>query len=102
MNTQTASNPLSSINQQILDEFNKQHNLWAHALISTADYCNYLEWNERKFSEEIYFGHIQQTLTLIPEIPNYKRLFAIHSRISQNLTKNMLNDDGLTKKHTMV
>jgi hypothetical protein len=90
MSINTASNPLSSINQQILDGFSTQHNLWARALISTDDYCNYLESNERKFSEEIYFRHIQQTLTLIPYVPNYKRLFAIHSRISQNLTKDLV------------
>lgn len=89
MNTNTASNPLSSINQQILDGFSTQHNLWARALISTDDYCNYLESNERKFSEELYFGHIQQTLDLLPNIPNYQRLFAIHSRIRQKLTKDL-------------
>lgn len=89
MSTNTASNPLSSINQQILDGFSTQHNLWARALISTDEYCNYIEVNENKFSEELYFGHIQQTLDLLPNIPNYQRLFAIHSRIRQNLIKDL-------------
>ncbi len=85
MNQNLTTAPLSVINQQILDGFSKQHNLWAHDLISTDDYCAYLEANESKFSEELYSGHIRQTLNLVPNIPTYQRLIEIHCRISQNL-----------------
>jgi hypothetical protein len=87
MNTNTASNPLSSINQQILDGFSTQHNLWAQDLISTDEYCDYLEANENKFSEEIYFGHMRKTLELIMDNQNYLRLFSVLFRIEDNIKR---------------
>lgn len=101
MNQNLTAAPLSVINQQILDGFRKQHDLWAHDLISTDDYCAYLEANESKFSEELYSGHIWQTLTLVPDSPKYQRLFAIHSRIMQSLTKDLVLRINENAKNSM-